>query len=728
MRNILALIRYDLRKATDNVIAVILLFGVAVIPSFFGWFNVISSWNPFGNVKNMKVAVANADAGYKSDLFPMRINVGEQVVASLRANNDLNWVFTSEKGAVAGTKSGEYYAALVLPADFSRNMMTFYAPGAQRPEIRYYTNEKENALSPKITGEAATDVSSQINETFVKTLNQVGLGLMSSLTHFLEDGDTQVVLTHLQSSVRDVATQLHSAAKTTDLFTSLIASSQPIVSSAASLSTAAQDALQQSSGAIGTGADAARALRSTLSTATGSLSSAFAASAAGYQSLAKQVSALYGQLGGQSQQIVAGLNAFAGKVDAQITAYQSLRDSLQAQADAATDPLVAQGIELVVSRVDGVISRQQALRDRLTTAASQLADGNAAQQKTRDQVLALVNQAKQAVQSAQDTYSGTLKPQLNQLAGALSSVGGGISSMAGDLGNAASALTGGSGSLLGALTHAQGTTTAISKGLSATADRFDTLGTAIQKAQDSGDLTEVTKLIGSDPATLAGVLTQPVGLEQIAVFKVDSFGAQMAPFYTVLGLWVGALLLSVLIRVEVMRDEIPGVRSMTLTQEYIGRFGIFAIMSFVQSSLVYLGLMGFVGVRPMHPWLLLLAGWVMSFVFTLITYTLVVSFGEAGKAIAVFLLVVQISAGGGAYPLSVLPQWFQNISPFLPVTHATNAVRSAIAGIYQGDYWISLGWLALFIVPALLIGLALRLPLIVMNANLNRALESTKLM
>src|SRR5690606_18242477 len=100
----------------------------------------------------------------------------------------------------------------------------------------------------------------------------------------------------------------------------------------------------------------------------------------------------------------------------------------------------------------------------------------------------------------------------------------------------------------------------------------------------------------------------------------------------------------------------------TKAQEYFGRFGLFAALALLQSSLLYLGLMGFVGVQPAHPMLLLLAGWVMSFVFALITYTLVLSFGEAGKALAVFLLVVQISAGGGAYPLAVLPPWFQNIS------------------------------------------------------------------
>lgn len=136
----------------------------------------------------------------------------------------------------------------------------------------------------------------------------------------------------------------------------------------------------------------------------------------------------------------------------------------------------------------------------------------------------------------------------------------------------------------------------------------------------------------------------------------------------------------------------------------------------------------FTQVQPEHPLLLILAGWIISLVFTLIVYTLVVTFGNAGKALAVLLLVVQISGSGGAYPLQLLPEWFQGVSPSLPATHAVSALRSAIAGIYQNDYWVSLGWLAAFILPALLLGLVLRLPLIGANQKLLRALASTKLM
>lgn len=208
MSSILAVMRHDIRRATSSVMAVIVLFGLVVIPSLFTWFNVIASWNPFDNTRNLTVAVANTDDGYQSDLVPIRLNVGEQVVSALRANDDLNWVITSEDDAVDGTRSGEYYAAIVLPPTFSADMMTFYTSGADRTRIDYYLNEKKNALAPKVTGQGASEVSTSINEVFTETLGEAGMNIVTSLSDYLDDADTQVALSKLQARVDSVGAQL----------------------------------------------------------------------------------------------------------------------------------------------------------------------------------------------------------------------------------------------------------------------------------------------------------------------------------------------------------------------------------------------------------------------------------------------------------------------------------------------------------------------------------------
>lgn len=730
MKNIATLIRQDFTQATRNVTSVVMLVGVVLIPSFFGWFNVLSSWAPFDNVKNLKVAVANADKGYQSDLFPLKVNVGEQVVSSLRANSDINWVFVSEDEAIEGTKSEKYYAAIVLPPSFSQDMMTFLSPGAKPTELAFYINEKKNALSPIIVGEAATDVSAQINESFTKTLDEVGLALVSDLANHLESSGSRDTVERLQSRVGHLATQLKTVANTTEMFGALISSSKPLVESAASLTTSASDAMKDTAGAVGSGAAAAGTLRDVLRSATTQLANAFSASANSHQKLAQEVDQFLTGLQGKTSDVSAKLSTLSAGVGQQIDAYTALRDQLRTEAEKpGLDPLVKDSLQSLADRLTSVIERQQSLQRILDDANAAVVAGTGDAANIRAAVLAGVNAAKAAVDDAHSQYTNDLKPKLERLASTLESTGVGFAAIERDLGAAAGALQGSSGSLLDSLTTAETLVGSLASDLRNVADRFTALDAALGRAAASGDLSEVTGLIGSDPATLASQLTQPVALDTIPVFKVDNFGSQMAPLYTVLGLWVGSLLLSVLIRPDVSRDYLPPLsRPLRPAQQYFGRYTLFGVLALFQSTLLYVGLIGFVGVRPVYPLLLILAGWVMSLVFSLVTYTLVLSFGEAGKAFAVLLLVVQISAGGGAYPLSVLPQWFQNISPFVPVSHATTAVRAAIAGIYENDYWIALGWLLVFVIPTLLIGLVLRLPVRNFNEGLNKALESTKLM
>lgn len=728
MNNIIQLYRNDLHQLTRNTIAMVVLFGVVVIPSFFGWFNVLSSWDPFGNVKNLKVAVASADEGYKSEFFPMPVKLGEQVISNLRSNSDLNWVFTSEAEAIEGTKSGEYYAALVLPKSFSRDMMTFLSPDAIAGEIEYYSNEKENALSPKITDEAATEVSNTINSSFTKTLDEVALSLISALAKEAGSPESLSAVARLSTSAERAADSLSSSAVTLDLFASLLGSSRAVLQSASSLAEASKTAANDAAGALSKGAANARSLNEVLQQAAAAIPAALLETENGYQRLIDKVNALDASIAQQSQTAVTALDGISSDLGTQINEYQALRATMDAQAAQTSDPTVRAALESFVGDLDLAIQRQQALQARVDQASQKLLETSNGLGAERDEIIALAQQAKAAFTQARQSYDSTLRPKLNSLANKLDSVQASFRQIRAELGGAASALSSGEGSLVALLAQSETSTKALAADLRAASGNLAKLSHALAKASNSGDFSEVQQLIGDNPAILSGELSSPVGLKRIPVFPVATFGAQMAPFYTVLGLWVGALLLSVLIRTDVAPGSFIASGPVTKTEEYFGRYGVFVLLGLLQSSLLYLGLIGFVGVKPAHPLLLLLAGWVMSTVFTLITYTLVLSFGEAGKALAVFLLVVQISAGGGAYPLSVLPQWFQSISPWLPVSHATSAVRAAIAGIYQGDYWIYLGQLALFILPALLIGLVLRLPALKLNANLANALESTKLM
>ena len=107
MKNIWRIFTRDVCHATRNVIAIIVAMGLIIVPALYAWFNIAASWDPYGNTKALKVAVANNDKGYKSDLIPVRVNVGETIISTLHANDQLDWQFVKSDKAIDGVKSGE---------------------------------------------------------------------------------------------------------------------------------------------------------------------------------------------------------------------------------------------------------------------------------------------------------------------------------------------------------------------------------------------------------------------------------------------------------------------------------------------------------------------------------------------------------------------------------------------------------------------------------------------
>ena len=175
----------DIRSIRRNVMTALVVFGLVIIPMLFSVFNVLASWDPFSRTDELKIAVASTDEGYKSDLAALDVNVGDQVLAQLSRNRQIDWVITSKDEAIEGTESGEYYASIVLPPDFSTSLLNFYVTGTEPTKLDLYTNQKKNALSTIITSQGADGVINQINANFTKTVSSVGLGVVSSLDDYL---------------------------------------------------------------------------------------------------------------------------------------------------------------------------------------------------------------------------------------------------------------------------------------------------------------------------------------------------------------------------------------------------------------------------------------------------------------------------------------------------------------------------------------------------------------
>jgi YhgE/Pip-like protein len=188
------------------------------------------------------------------------------------------------------------------------------------------------------------------------------------------------------------------------------------------------------------------------------------------------------------------------------------------------------------------------------------------------------------------------------------------------------------------------------------------------------------------------------------LYPIKNYGSGMTPFYTVLALWVGLLLLSSLLSAEVHGEYKP-------FQIYFGRGLTFGTISIIQSLIVSMGDIYILGVSPKNPVLLILGSVFISVVFTSIIYSLVSIFGNIGKALGIVLLVVQLAGSGGTFPIQVTPKFFQIVNPYLPFTYAISILREAIGGVYQPVLTKDIIVLCIYIVIFLVLALLLKRPL-----------------
>lgn len=707
MNGIWTIFRDDLHRIRHNVMTALMFFSLAVIPMIFSSFNVLASWDPFGNTANLQIAVASTDEGYDTDLVQMQVNLGDQVLSQLARNDQIDWVITERDDAIEGTRSGEYYAAIVLPPTFSTDLLTFYTAGAEPAELDLYTNEKLNALSPIVATQGAEGVTTQINTAFTEVVANVGLGLVDSFSEYLGSSDTQAALERVQSRVSDASTRLASGADTARSFSGVIDSSITLVEGAGNIVDAAGASVAGTPDATGTGE-----LDSTLAGTATSLSAGLRGTADSYGAVASRIDALFASADATSESAAETYRTLGTRVGQQTESLRALRDNVAA----------VPGTEGALVVLDTAVARSQNLQDNLLASADDIAAGRGTSQESRQSSREAVDLARTAVSDAAAAYEQDLQPQLEGLGASLDTLRDDVAVVRDDLDRAGTLLDESPGSLTDSLVRARDITASLATRLDEDARRFDDLNRELTTAGETGDFTRVAEMIGNDPEALATHLSSPVAVDRQEIFPVASFGSGMAPLYLTLSLWVGALLASVLIRTE------SGATGFSRVQSYFGRFGIFSLLGFVQSTLAALSLIVFVQVQPAHSVLLLLTAWVVSQVFMLILYTLIRTFGSVGKALAVLLLVIQVSGAGGSYPLPLLPQWFQNVSPWLPATYSIDAMRAAIAGIYQGDLFRELGIVLVFVLPTLLIGLLLGPLLESYNRKTTEAIESTKVM
>lgn len=736
MRNIIAILKRDLSRIRGSVVALIVAVGLVIVPTLYAWFNIAGSWDPYGNTGNLKVAVANSDDGYMSDLIPVRVNIGDTVVSALRENDQLDWRFVSESDAVEGVRSGEYYAAVVIPENFSSRMMTVFSSDAEHAEIVYYENQKANAIAPRVTDKAASTVRQQIDETFAKTISDVGLATTSSLLEFMDGDQIAAYAGNLSGTLAGAITTLRDASGSVDEFAGLLQSSTGLLDSTSDLLASAGTANKDAEALVGDAKTGLSGMHDALDAAVAAINQSLKDSAGDYDAAAKAIDEAFGSADEHVSLTVTQLRDASADVAKRASDMRDVQGNILAvERDVEGSDLpeklkaeLVQKIDIVANAVGNVANQQELLAKHLSDAAASLETGAADARAKAQAVKDGIAEAKGSIGGVKDSYNATLKQQISDLSDAVADVARRGSDMADDLGATVTDLSRAASTLSDDLAGAHAVLTDASADLVSAADDLQRLKEGLDTAVTSGDLDRVRELIGSDPAALADALAAPVALDRQAVYHIKNYGSAMAPFYTTLSIWVAGIILAAMLKANVDEADVKALGNPRLHELYLGRYAFFALLAFAQATLVCAGDLLFFGIQCEHPFQFMLVGWLAGFVFSNMIYTLTVSFGDIGKAIAVVLLVMQVAGSGGTFPIEMTADFFQAVYPFLPFTHVINAMHAAMAGAYGMEFWIELGTLALYLIPSLALGLVFRRPVIRANRWIIEKLEETKLM
>src|SRR5690625_3758507 len=162
MKNIWEIFKTDLYHIRKKRAAIIVIVALMILPSMYAWFNILPSWDPYANTENVAVAIVNEDEG--TEVEGEKVNVGDEVVTSLKDNNQLGWQFVDREEADQGLRKGDYYASIIIPANFSKKLTSFLDDEPEKPELDYYINEKINAIAPKVTNAGASGIVESIHQ------------------------------------------------------------------------------------------------------------------------------------------------------------------------------------------------------------------------------------------------------------------------------------------------------------------------------------------------------------------------------------------------------------------------------------------------------------------------------------------------------------------------------------------------------------------------------------
>ena len=712
MKNIFKIFRDDLKDISTNMALIIVLIALAVLPSLYAWFNIEASWDPYGNTSNISVAVVNNDKG--ATLFEKDLNVGDKLIDELKSNNSLGWKFVNEEEAKKGVETGKYYASIEITPNFSKNIISVLSKDIHKAEIKYTVNEKINAIAPKITDKGASTIQLQVDQTVVKTaseavfttLNDLGISLEENLPMLTKIENSLIEVQGKFGKIDSILNTASDASSQISEISKLLQNDMPQIEStlksSINLSKDVKEFLQATKSSMN---DIAPTIKNDIkiindisSSVASGVGDLITAIEKGYENAPELVDGLY------------------NKVDNLLSISTKLSDFLT-KLDKIAPGTSLQG---TIDSINEINSKLNLAKTSLGKVKEQINNGEKPSLNNLNGIVTVLNDVNKITNNLFNNYDTKIVAPLNEIFNKGITVSNDVISLLEKAEDKLPKINNILGTAINLSGDADDAIDYIKKKVPEAESALNKLVSDLSIVNDSDEMGDLIKFLKNDIIKQSNFLKEPVELVTNSLYPMANYGAAMTPFYTVLCLWVGVLLLTSLLTTEV-RGEYKSY------QVYFGRGLTFLSIGLLQALIVSVGDIYLLGVTVKNPAIFILLSLFISLVFNFIVYSLVSVFGNIGKAMAVILLVIQVAGSGGTFPIQVTPKFFQNVNPFLPFTYGISALREAVAGIYEpnltGDIVVLLTFLAL----AIVLNVLLKGPINKMLHRFTKRMEESRL-
>ena len=632
----------------------------------------------------------------------------------------MGWTFVDEDDATQGVKDGKYYAAVVIPEDFTENLMSIVSGGFKQAKLQYYVNEKSNAIAPKITDKGVSAIQESVDATYVSTIAETIAKVLNISEEELE-GSKDKLADKITSALNTAKTDLTSFNSSIDLLISTLDSVNDLTKSNKDMVPTIKESLAN----VGVVTDDVKGMITSAQNTAGQLTTVIDNLISSGDSYAQSISS---QLDDAFSTVSTDANAVATKISKIETINQSkitINNKLISILNEIQSNL---GVDCskVVEKLNAANDKQNAIISKIDSICEKIKTTGAVPENAKAEIDQLISDA--------DSAAVAVSSEFNAIKSKIDSALSGSFSKLDSIASFAQTFSGTTDQLDTAFDNATATVDDLKEVLNNLKTYLTNLSSRIDKAVTRVDELKKDDTIKSlivpiieDPEGLGEFLSAPVSYDTNRIYPLDNYGSAMTPFYSSLALWVGGVVLVAVLNVDLTGRDRKRLGKANPVQLFFGRYLMFFVIGQIQGLIIALGDLFFLKTQADDPVMFIISCLISSFVYSLIIYSLTITFSVIGKALAVIILIMQVAGSGGTFPIEVLPGPFKAIAPFLPFKYGINALRETVAGMDWGNYWYNMGMLLLFIVPALLLGLLLRKPCIKIIAFFNEKVEESDL-